>query len=260
MTIHDLPEGIVEHTGEITSLSFPRQGQTSVVAILETAGQKYVVKKTENELYNRWLAAEYDALVILSQTGLPVPKVYGYHAERNTRWLLMDYIDGVSLRAFLSGRQTTKARERAIANFGLALRNIHDCPCPLELAGNSQSWLDAMLLKAEYNLTHNKVDGSAELLAQLKWHRPAPIGNTLIHGDFTIDNVLVDSGGNIAGIIDWAGAAFGDPRYDAALAIRPKPYAFDNERDKEVFIDAYGKLTLSDEEYRYFADGVYEFF
>lgn len=49
-------------------------------------------------------------------------------------------------------------------------------------------------------------------------------------------------------------------RYDVALAIRPKHNAFDNERDREIFYNGYGKLRITDEEYNYFEDGIYNFF
>lgn len=124
---------------------------------------------------------------------------------------------------------------------------------------NDNPWLDTMLNKAEYKLTHFAVDGSEERLKRLKEVRPKPIDNTLIHGDFTIDNVLVNEC-NIVGVIDWSGATYGDPRYDVALAIRPKYNAFDNDRDKEIFFKAYGKLRITDEEYNYFEDGLYSFF
>lgn len=93
----------------------------------------------------------------------------------------------------------------------------------------------------------------------MKEIRPKRIDSTLIHGDFTIDNVLVNDS-NIVGIIDWSGAGFGDPRYDVALAIRPKHNAFENEQDKEIFFNAYGTLRLNDEEYNYFENGLYQFF
>jgi aminoglycoside phosphotransferase len=56
---------------------------------------------------------------------------------------------------------------------------------------------------------------------RLKNDRPGPIENTLIHGDFHMNNLLVNHN-NIVGIIDWPRAAYGDLRFDVALAIRPK--------------------------------------
>ncbi|WP_160042660.1 phosphotransferase [Paenibacillus sp. USDA918EY] len=259
MNIHDIPDEILGQIGKIHNINFPRQGHTSIVAILETTNGKFVIKKTENELYNEWLLEEYKALQYLSQTGLLVPKVYSFHVENKTRWLLMDHIEGISLRAFLSGTPNLKDKEKAITNFGLGLRSIHECPCPIEFIKDDKPWLDTMLSKAEYNLNHFEVDGTEELLSQLKEVRPKSMENTFIHGDFTIDNVLVNDC-NIVGIIDWSGAAYGDPRYDIALAIRPKFNAFDHDRDRELFLNAYGKIRLTEEEYNYFEGGLYQFF
>ena len=259
MKIQYLPTEIIEQIGEVQKITFPRQGHTSMVAILDTPYKKYIIKKTDNDLYNEWLSEEYNALQLLYRTGLPVPKAYSYHIENKSRWLLMDYIDGISLREYLSREPCLKDKEKAISNFGICLKKIHECPCPVELLKNDNTWLDTMLIKAEYNLSHYTVDGSKELLNRLKEVRPKQIDNTLIHGDFTIDNVLVNEC-NIVGVIDWSGAAFGDPRYDIALAIRPKLNAFDNERDKDIFYNAYGKSKITEEEYNYFEEGIYSFF
>lgn len=119
--------------------------------------------------------------------------------------------------------------------------------------------MDEMLRHAEINLNHYLVDGTPELLEFLKNNKPLPIENKLIHGDFTIDNVLVHDG-KITSIIDWSGGGFGDPRYDISLAIRPKPNAFEVESEINAFFEGYGKRTLSEREYKYFEEGLYSFF
>lgn len=255
----ELPAELAEQAGTITKIVFPRQGHTSIVAILDTSERKYVVKKTENKLYNTWLAEEYHALKQLSSTGLLVPQVHAYYVGDGTGWLLMDYMEGISLRTFLAQEPAAQRKEQVLANYGSCLRSIHETPCPVALKKDNQPWLDTMLAKAEYNLKHHDVDGTSELLASLKQNPPSPVANTFIHGDFTIDNVLVHDC-KIAGIIDWSGAAFGDPRYDVALAIRPKFNAFDHPRDREIFFEAYGKSRLTEGEYNYFEDGLYRFF
>ena len=108
-----------------------------------------------------------------------------------------------------------------------------------EIKGNDQ-WLNNMLVQAAYNLENFEVDGNEILLNQIT-STPLQIEtHKLIHGDFTIDNVLIQDG-EITGIIDWGSAAFGDPRFDVALAIRPKPNAFQEAIDKEIFFEGYGE-------------------
>lgn len=171
----------------------------------------------------------------------------------------MDHLEGISLRQYLASDPDRMNRERAIASFGHSLKQAHEYPCPMEWRQSDQDWLDSMLIKAANNLAHYSVDGTEELLSSLRKNRPSSVQPTLIHGDFTMDNVIVRDG-EVIGIIDWAGASCGDPRYDVALATRPKANAFEDQWDKEIFYDAYGRLRLTDEEYRYFEDGIYNFF
>lgn len=254
-----IPDEILTQTGEVHQITFPRQGHTSVVAVLHTPSRKYIIKKTDHERYNEWLKEEAKALQLLNVLDVPIPAFRAYHEDGASRWLLMDYIEGVSVREALASEKRTSIREKVISGFAECLRQIHGSAFPPNYLNDERHWLDRMLLQAEEHLLHGEVDGSPELLAHLKQNRPQPVRNTFIHGDYTIDNILVNNG-EIVGVIDWAGAAYGDPRYDIALAIRPKPHIFEEERDKEIFFQAYGKPPITDEEYQYFANGIYDFF
>ncbi|MBU3570602.1 aminoglycoside phosphotransferase family protein [Priestia aryabhattai] len=79
----------------------------------------------------------------------------------------------------------------------------------------------------------------------------------LIHGDYTIDNVLVHDC-QIAAVIDWSGGALGDARYDIALAVRLEDGIFTG-KERAAFFKGYGK-GLSQGEFCYFAEGLYKFF
>lgn len=259
MQVEDIPAEILGLISNVKHIILPRQGHTSTVAVLDTLDRKYVIKKTEHELYNEWLSDEYKVLQVLEGTGLPIPKTHSFYADHQSRWLLMDHLEGISLRQYLASDPGRMNKEKAIASFGHCLRQLHEYPCPMEWQQSEHAWLDTMLIKATYNLAHYSVDGTEELLSFLKKNRPSSIEPTLIHGDFTMDNVIVRDG-EIIGIIDWAGAACGDPRYDVALATRPKVSAFKDQRDKDIFYEAYGRQRLTEEEYRYFEDGIYNFF
>ncbi|WP_284139355.1 aminoglycoside phosphotransferase family protein [Virgibacillus sp. LDC-1] len=150
-------------------------------------------------------------------------------------------------------------KEKLLFQYGKILKTIHLTPCPKEWQQANNIWLDDMLDNAMINLTHYQVDGSPSLLQKLKQNKPAFYPQRLIHGDFTVDNVLI-SHGKISGVIDWSGGAYGDPRYDVALAIRPKPFAFQTEEDRIHFFAGYGERLLNKMEYTYFAEGLYEFF
>jgi aminoglycoside phosphotransferase (APT) family kinase protein len=260
ITIHEIPEDIHDEVGTIYTICFPNQGHTSDVAIIEAKHGTYIIKRVKGELFCAQLTKEAKVLMYLSSTALPIPTLYRFHETKHKKeaWALLEYIEGETLRQALEKETNEAKRQDMIFCFGEVLSKIHSTPCPRELIGQ-KPWLDEMLEKAAYHLTHYHVDGTAELLDALIKKRPAPCPPTLIHGDFTIDNVLVRDG-NIVGVIDWSGGTFGDPRYDAALAIRPKQNAFQRESDVIVFFEGYGQEPITKDEYEYFANGLYEFF
>jgi aminoglycoside phosphotransferase (APT) family kinase protein len=258
----EIPQEIREQLGSIRDIRFPRQGCTSNVAIIDSEQGRFVLKRCRGAKYTGWLQREAFVLSHLSKTALPVPSLRAFAEDRDEQggiqsWLLMDHLPGEPIRECLEREKDPDKRRSILFEFGKTLRELHSTPCPDELKGD-ETWLDRMLDQAEYNLRHYRVDGTAELLDWLKTNRPAEIGQALIHGDCTIDNFLVRDG-KISAIIDWNGGAFGDPRYDAALAVRPKEGLFEWPEDYDAFFGGYGKRILTGEQYAYF-NGIYEFF
>ncbi|MBP1989638.1 aminoglycoside phosphotransferase family protein [Paenibacillus eucommiae] len=260
INLHEIPNEIIDYIGQVKDIRFPRQGHTSDVGIIKSERGCYILKRTRGDQYCSWLSQEIHVLGCLQETQLPIPSVYQFVEEKdkNQAWALVQFFEGETLRQALMNEKNCDKKHELIFNFGAALSNIHRTPCPKELIGDS-IWLDNMLRTAEYNLKHYSVDGTIELLGSLKNNKPQATEYTLIHGDFTIDNVLVCDG-KIASIIDWSGGAFGDPRYDAALAVRPKPNAIETESEIDAFFEGYGKKIIGEQEYKYFENGLYAFF
>lgn len=253
--INEIPIQIKDFAGTINSITFPRQGYTSDVGIIESQSGFYALKRTKGLLNNTSLKREAAVLTHLAGTQLPVPTVHQFIAQENTNqsWALFELIEGQTLRAALSNEASEEKRLEMIFNFGKALAQIHSTFCPTEVT-YKKHWLDEMLEQAACNLKTSAVDGDAELLKHLNANKPAAFKQTLIHGDFTIDNVLVHHG-KVSGIIDWGGGSFGDPRYDVSIAVRPKPNAFEKESDKQLFFEGYGERNINDREYNYFVKG-----
>lgn len=257
----EIPSEIQEYLIKINSLRFPRQGYSSNVGLIENNQGFYALKRTKGELNCSWLNREVTVINCLThKTKLPIPKVKKFVEQKSQKesWALIEFLEGETLRTALYNEKSKEKRQEIIFNFGNLLWQIHSTPCPIELIGE-RPWLDQMLYHAELNLKKHNVDGTEELLEKIKSIKPKVYNQTLIHGDFTIDNVLV-SNGVITGVIDWGGGAYGDPRYDVSLAIRPKPNAFENEIDKQIFFEGYGEKIIDENVYDYFVKGLYEFF
>lgn len=263
LTPDTFPEEIKAFLGTIHSLAYPRQGYTSDLAIVSGERGTYVVKRSPGEQYSKWLAQEYRVLQALRGLPLPLPQPHLFlqqmRAETPESWLVMSYLPGESLKVLAQNEPDQTTKRQMLRAVGQTLAVLHHQPVPAALRHASQEpWLDALLKQARYNLQHYKTDGNAALLDFLERHRPASVAPALIHGDFTVDNVLLLDG-KVSGIIDWALGAYGDPRYDLALAIRPKARIYDAPEDVQAFLDGYGTSGLSQEEYDYFI-GLYEFF
>ncbi|MEN2767386.1 phosphotransferase family protein [Ornithinibacillus xuwenensis] len=202
---------------------------------------------------------EAKILKLLENTSVPIPKLHKVVSNKENRecWVLMEYVQGVTLREALATSNTEAERANLIYQFGQILRQVHESDCPKGLV-EKKPWIDRMLAEASYNLERYQVDGSRILLEKLIKTKPNRKKQTLIHGDFTIDNVMVKDG-KINKIIDWSGGAFGDPFYDVSLAIRPHLNVFEKKTDKAIFFEGYGD-KINEESYQYFAEGLYEFF
>lgn len=261
--LSEIPVAIREWLGEITNLVAPAQGCTSHLAVIEAERGMFVLKQSADPLFARWLAREQQVLHWLAQTALPVPHPRLFVEDGGGMWLLMDYLPGESLTEALS-HADAGTRASLMLNFGAVLATIHATPpppgMPLQTAAE---WLDAALETGAMHLREfrNLYDDPElpDLLARLRRERPATVPATLIHGDFTTDNVLVAEG-RITGVIDWAGGAVGDPRYDLALA-------FDADEEEialtaeemAAFFAGYGDAPLSESERQYFLD-LYELY
>ncbi len=261
----EIPDILLSYIGMIHNIKFPKQGYTSDAAIVTGKNGIFVLKRTKTKQYNEWLSHEAKILSNLSNLSnvlLPIPKIYDY-VEQNTEmynhqsWILMEYIQGNTIRDEMM--KSNPRKYEIIYSFGETLAMIHNTSCPKEIKEKNKDWIQKKLDQAEYNLIHYSVAGDSELLEKLKRNKPNPIHKTFIHGDYTIDNVLINDG-KVTGIIDWSFGDYGDPRYDISLAIRPKSNMFQTKEDYEAFFDGYGRFTLSEKEYKYFAEGLYDFF
>lgn len=255
-----LPSEIQHIIGEIDAVIYPVQGATSQVMVIHGRRGIFVAKRATQRRYRAWLQREYVVLQSLAATALPVPHVYTYvhsaHQDRES-WLLMSYLPGETLRTVLRTESDSHARHNLLTSFGRLLRSVHGCTLPAAFR-QDESWLDRTLAQAAFALQHEEVDGTPELLVRLQRYRLALIQETLIHGDCTLDNMLVQNG-ICRGIVDWAAGGQGDPRHDLALATQPEREAFQYPSDYDAFYQGYAGERLTEAESDYFL-GLDEFF
>lgn len=255
--VEEIPHSIKEYVKQIEKVTFPKQGCTSDVGILHTAKGRYVLKRAKREKYRKWLYKEYYVLKnIRALEECQSPIAYKFVQTAEESWMLLEFFEGKTVREYLEKEDNEKKREHVVYEMGHLLARIHNAECPERLV-SKQPWIHRMLQEAEYNLTHYEVDGNQRLLKQLQKQNMICKQEVLIHGDYTIDNVLVHDG-QITAVVDWSGGTLGDARYDMALAVRFEDGIFTG-KERASFFKGHGK-GISQGEFCYFAEGLYEFF
>jgi aminoglycoside phosphotransferase len=242
--------------GDIQTIQLlAEQGCTSEVRRIITNNGSYLLKSAFKEKYRTWLREEAKVLQILHGNSIPVPNYYGFIEESNRSHLIMSFENGITLTTALSKADSIAEQKDLIRGFGQFLNHFHKIP-PIETINGENDWLEEQLIKAQNYVEKGDTSGSLELLNQLRSNKPLPVKQAMIHGDCTTDNVLVING-KVQLFIDVAGMTVGDPRYDESLAIR----SFRNSPQfLDAFYEGYTRYKVSEKEFQYFNEGLYEFF
>ncbi len=238
----------------------------------------------------RWLAGR----------GLPVPRVLDSGSWAGLRWLTMSHLDGRAAHEPWPAGE----RSRVVVLLARAARALHRVPaaeCPFDMT------LPAQLERARERVASGLVERSwaaagregppaAEVLSELAALARAlgPGRTALVHGDYCLPNVLLDTGSVRGGaartrrsaggdqgptqpdgpppagegradgwaLVDLGRAGLGDPHSDladmAGSLLSPMNPQF-GPRDVERFLDAYGREDVDPERLRLCA-GVNSFF
>ena len=188
------------------------RGQTAEVFAWKD-GQ--VLKLFMDEYPAEQVAYEARVTGAIYKAGLPAPAVGGVGEVEGRQGIILERLDGPSmLQVFRSKPWRIGQLGRTQAELHAA---IHSCEMP-ELPPLREDLRRAIQAQAE--LANETKGAILNHLEQL------PDGNTLCHGDFHPDNILMSSRGPV--VIDWANPRRGDPLADVAgssllLRLAPLP-------------------------------------
>jgi len=238
-------------TGEINDITPFENARCNKVYLVSAACGKYVLKAAFGESRKRELKNEAGVLRFLSGK-TAVPAVLLYKETADFSYILMEYAEGETFQALLSGGTCDAP---GIRGLGQTLREIH----AVKLAENYDycGILNFQLQQAENNMNNNMLDPDEfvidgvkrepeQILRGLTRNRPAPDEVCLLHGDFRPKNIIRGDK-NVNVVIDWGFCCAGDPYYDLAIIL----YYFGGD-ERSAFLEGYGAHSLDYERLRYF--------
>ena len=161
------------------------------------------------KFYQSWMPAsaverEYAVTRAAQAAGVPVPATYELVEMDGRYGIVFERIEGISLLAELQAKPWKLfAVARQLAELHA---QIHNCRAPVELPDQRQQ------IESGINAAQNMVDTDKQ--AVQTYLMQLPDGDSLCHGDFHPDNILLSTRGPI--IIDWLTGTRGRPLADVA--------------------------------------------
>jgi aminoglycoside phosphotransferase (APT) family kinase protein len=159
------------------------------------------------------VAVEAAAMAAARRAGVPVAEIYDCgEGALGQAYLLMERLDGETIpRRLLRDEAYAAVRPHLARRLGEVLARIHQVD-PDSVPGLPR--LDA--LGHLTGLYEAFAEPRPALEMGLRWlagHRPAPVADTLVHGDFRTGNLMIGEDG-LRGVLDWELTHRGDPRED----------------------------------------------
>jgi aminoglycoside phosphotransferase (APT) family kinase protein len=138
----------------------------------------------------------------------------------------MSKVDGVPYRTADQLAEVGPIRARAIAEHMIGtLAVLHAVP-PAEVGladfGRPEGFLARQVRRWKQQLDASRsrpLAGIDELHALLAADPPDGSPPAIVHGDYRLDNVLVDADDKVAAVVDWEMATLGDPLTDVGLLV-----------------------------------------
>ena len=176
------------------------------------------------------VAREHRIIAALQSTGVPVPATIGVcedPAVADVPVVIMEHVEGTVIDDEEAARQIApETRRRLGLELARTLAKIHAVDIDAVGLGDLASrkpyaprQLKRWSRQLEESRTQDRPDLDA-LTTVLTEHLPEPDEITLVHGDFHIRNVIIDSAtGDIRAVLDWELATLGDPLADVGSSL-----------------------------------------
>jgi aminoglycoside phosphotransferase (APT) family kinase protein len=173
---------------------------------------------------------EYTVISALGPTGVPVPRTLGLCTDESVNgapFYVMSFVEGNIVRdERAAGRLDDSSRARAGESLIQTLAALHAVDVDAVGLGDfarRDGYIARQLKRWHGQFTQSTLDGKPgpEVVDRvhhlLEAQIPEQQGGVIVHGDYRLDNTVLDDSGNVRAILDWEICTLGDPLADLGL-------------------------------------------
>lgn len=207
-------------------------GRSNLTYVVSDGTQEWIVRRPP---LGHVLATAHDmgrehrVMAALADTAVPVPRTFGFCDDTEVLgapFYVMERVHGTPYRSAAKleplGPEFARDVSTRLVDTMAELHRVEPDSVGLGDFGRPEGYLARQVerwrrqLESSYN---RDLPAAEELHRLLAAATPAESGASIVHGDFRLDNVLVDEAGRPTAVLDWEMATLGDPLADLALML-----------------------------------------
>jgi aminoglycoside phosphotransferase (APT) family kinase protein len=230
---------MVEHVGAAAPLAFElvAGGRSNLTfRVTDAAGHGFALRRppTSHVLPTAHdMVREYTVISALYPLGVPVPQPLALCTDEDVNerpFYVMEFVDGAILRDRAQAEATFDLATRGAIGDNLAatLAQLHDVDVDRAGLGGlarHEGYIERQLRRWRTQYDQMRVEGVdygglVEAVGdQLAERVPTQQRVTVVHGDYRLDNTVLDEAGRVRAILDWEICTLGDPMADLGLLL-----------------------------------------
>lgn len=200
-------------------------------AVTDAAGNRYVLRRPP--LGHRLASAhdmgrEHRIIAALAASDVPVAPALGFcddPAVNDLPFYVMRFVDGLVVRdkEFAEASLTPAARRRASESLVDTMARIHAVDINrvgLADLGKHEGYIARQLKRWHQNIVDQRTRDLPlveSVYEELMRRIPEQKGVSIVHGDYRLDNCMVNADGDVIAVLDWEICTLGDPMADVGL-------------------------------------------
>ncbi|MGW9477929.1 phosphotransferase family protein [Saccharomonospora azurea] len=175
------------------------------------------------------MVREHTVISALGSTAVPVPPTVLLctdDAVLGAPFYVMDFVEGTPYRRRdqldALGADRTRRIAEAMIDTLARLHAVDHTEVGLTDFGRPEGYLERQLRRWGKQLDASRsrdIPGIDTLRERLSARLPSSPAPTIVHGDYRLDNLLVDDTDRVTAVLDWEMSTLGDPLTDIALLV-----------------------------------------